>query len=489
MSNIGSPVPGRCAERAGDGPCDRIKSSRCGLEGRGKLHKQPIRPDKEKAQMRSTRLIAALAAASAVLMLAATGASARPLGHRHSAARSKCRIDLIAEPHRITSGESVQVFGRLICAGSATEGQTVTIYGQSVESPGYKVLATPTTAAGGYYSFVQSDVTSDSFFYASALGATSATRKVLVAPVVMLKGPSESLTLYTGFRGRVTFEGSVPATDAGATLALQRENATSSEEWHVIQRGTVGAGGVYSITHVFVAPGDANLRVVVRPHSRFSVRGISNTLSYGISQKENPSLTINTSAYSIPYGSPVALSGVLAAGAGKTVTLQARTHGGSLAPVATTTAGSGGEYKFVVTPLQNTAYKATGGGLSSTILFEGVKYVLSAGASASTVQSGQPLTFAGTVTPGTEGVIYLERENAFGGGFHVVDVGTVLPGGRYSITDNIFGAGKAVFRVKAPGNPDNQQTASTTFPVEITPAPPSSLKPATQPKVPSEGTV
>jgi hypothetical protein len=449
--------------------------------------------------MRSSRLLAALAAASALLMLAASGASARPLGRRHEGSvTGKCRISLFAEPHMITSGESVQVFGVLHCAGaaaSATEGQTVTIYGQTVESPGLKVLGEATTVAGGYYSFVQTDVTTNTDLYASSLGARSATKKILVAPVVTVKGPSETAPLFTGFRSRVTFEGSVAPEDTGAELVLQREDATSTEEWHVIQRGTVGSGGAYSITHVFAAPGDANLRVIVRPdrflrrHRAFSIRGVSNTLSYVISQRENPSLTINTTSYSIPYGSPVTLSGNLAVGAGKTVTLQSRTTGGStFAPLATTTTGTGGEYKFVLTPPQTTLYKVTDGSVTSTILVEGVKYVLTAGISATTVQSGQPLTFAGAITPGTEDVVYLERENSVGGGFHVVDVASVLANGTYSITDTVFGSGKAVFRVKAPGNPDNQQTSSTTFPVEITSASPSALKPAAQPRVPSEGT-
>ena len=440
--------------------------------------------------MRSIKLTAAIAAALTLLMLAATGASARPLGHKHEGAASKCRIDLFAEPHTITSGESVEVFGQLRCPGGSTEGQTVTVYGRSVGSPAFKVLGTPTTAAGGFYSLVQSDVTTDSSFYASALGARSATRNVRVAPVVTLKGVSETVPLFTGFRNRATFTGAVNPADAGAELVLQRENATSSEEWNAIQFGTVGEGGLYSITHTFEVPGDANIRVVVRPHGKFSVRGISNTLSYGISQKQNPSLTILTTSYSVPYGSPVTLSGILAAGAGKTVTLQARTFGKEFAPVTTTTTTTGGDYSFIVTPLQNTRYRVTGGGLKSAVLFEGVKYILTVGASAKTVQAGQPLRFAGTVTPGTVGkLVYLERENSSGGGFHVVDGGSVEPGGTYSITDYIFGSGKAVFRVRIPGDPDNQQASSETFPIEVTPAPPSSLKPAAQPKVPSEGTV
>jgi hypothetical protein len=398
----------------------------------------------------------------------------------------------------------VEVFGQLLSCPSATEGQTVTVYGHSVGSPGLKVVGTTTTTAGGFYSLVQSDLTTDSFFYASALGARSATKTVRVAPVVTLSGPSEKLTLFTGFSNRVTFTGTVsPATgaanpaDAGAELALQRENATSNEEWHTIQLGTVGPGGIYAITHTFVAPGDANIRIVVRRHGKFSVRGISNTLSYGISQKEHPDLTINTEpSYSVAYGSSVTLSGTLAAGAGKTVTLESHTFGGSFAPVATTTTTTGGAYKFVVTPLENTAYQVTDGAVKSAVLFEGVKYILTAGTPDKTVQSGQPLTFEGTVTPGVSGkVVYLERENGSGGGFHVVDVGTVVAGatpsspGTYSITDYIFGSGKAVFRVKVPGDPGNQQVASEPFPVEVTPAAPGSLKPVVQPRVPSEGTV
>jgi hypothetical protein len=447
--------------------------------------------------MRSIKLTAAIAAAAALLTLAAAGASARPLAHKHAGASGNCRIELFAEPHLITSGETVAVFGQLRCGAGSNEGQAVTVYGRSGDSPALTILGTPTTGAGGFYSLEQKDVTSDSFYYASALGVHSATRVVRVEPVVTLGGPPETLTLFTGFRDRVTFTGTVSPADAGAQMVLQRENATSNEEWHPIQLGVVGPGGVYAFTHRFVRPGDANIRVLVRRHGELTVRGVSNTLSYGISQRENPGLTINTEpSYSIPYGSPITLSGILASGAGTTVTLQARTRGNEFATVTTAPTGAGGAYKFVTTPLQNTAYRVTAGVVKSAVLFEGVKYILTAGISATTIQAGQPLTFEGTVTPGTEGkTVYLERENNLGGDFHVVDVATVIPGkthsepGTYSITDHIFGAGKAVFRVKVPGDPDNQQTSSAPFTVEVTPASPGALKPAAQPKGPSEGTV
>ena len=172
------------------------------------------------------------------------------------------------------------------------------------------------------------------------------------------------------------------------------------------------------------------------------------------------------------------------------MTLLAHTFGKAFEPVTSTTASAGGEYKFVQTPLQNTSYQVTGGGLHSAVLFEGVKYLLTAGVSATTVQSGQSVTFAGTVTPGNVGkVVYLERANPFGGGYHVVDAGSVISGGTYSITHFVFGVGKAVFRVKVPGDPDNQATSSTPFTIEVTPAPPGSLKPVAQPKQPREGQV
>jgi len=102
--------------------------------------------------------------------------------------------------------------------------------------------------------------------------------------------------------------------------------------------------------------------------------------------------------------------------------------------VAEATTNGSGAYSFVQKPLQNTTYEVASDTTKSAILVEGVKYVLTAGASATTIQAGQPLTVSGTVTPGQVGkVVYLERENAFGGGFHVADVGTVSAGSTYAV--------------------------------------------------------
>jgi hypothetical protein len=448
-------------------------------------------PDhKEKAHMRSIKLTAAIAAAATFLALAAAGASALPHLHRGRLGSGKCHISLFAEPHMITSGESVGIFGQLLCLGRPTEGQPVTVYEHTAGSPGITIAGTPTTGEGGFYSLPLSDVTNDGSFYASALTVHSATKVVRVEPVVTLKGPPEPDTLFTGHPSRVTFEGTVNPADEGALLVLQREAATADEEWHPIELSRVGPGGVYSITHTFIAPGDANIRVLVPRHGRFSVRGVSNTLSYVISQRENPNLTINTTDYQTPDGSPVTLSGTLAAGQGKTVTLQERTRGNEFATLTTGTTGSGGTYQFSVTPPQNIAYRVIGAGVQSAVLFQGVKFILTPNPPPTTVEAGQPMTLTGTVTPAIAGkTVYLERENKVGGGYHVVDVGSVLSNGTYSITDYLFGVGDAVLRVKVPGNPEYLQISSAPFTVDVTAAPAGSLKPSAQPKVPNEGTV
>ncbi len=132
----------------------------------------------------------------------------------------------------------------------------------------------------------------------------------------------------------MTFTGTVnPATDAGARVILQRQNALTGNEWHRIGIGQVQAGGSYSITHTFRVPGDANIRVLVRSDG-LNIPSPSNILEYEISQAQNPNLTINASADPITFGQTVTISGVLAGGNNMPVTLLARTDQTRFSPVA-----------------------------------------------------------------------------------------------------------------------------------------------------------
>ena len=129
-------------------------------------------------------------------------------------------------------------------------------------------------------------------------------------------------------------------------------------------------------------------------------------------------------------------------------------------------------------------------GKSSAVLYEGVKDVLTAQVSATTVGAGQSLTFAGAVAPDHTGhVIYLERQNTTGGDFHVVQVARLKVGSAYSIAHTVYEPGVKVFRVKIPGGPENEGAASTPFTITVTPAPAAALLPEAPANstLPSEG--
>jgi hypothetical protein len=88
------------------------------------------------------------------------------------------------------------------------------------------------------------------------------------------------------------------------------------------------------------------------------------------------------------------------------------------------------------------------------------------------------VTFSGTVAPDHTGhVIYLERQNAHGSGFHVVQVAFVGAGSTSSIVHRLYDPGVKVLRVFIPGGPENQGAASPPFAIAVTPAPPSTLVP------------
>jgi hypothetical protein len=438
------------------------------------------------------------AAASAHRTAAATR-NARAHLRRHigqGGSPTGCRLTLASAERKVTNGEAPQLFGRLRCRLGSEAGQSVTLYGRPIGGTA-TALASASTETGGYYTVIPPAPSTETLYYAVAAGAVSPPRLVDVAPEVTLRGPPEGTTLLTGVRNRVLFSGTVIPADVGAEVVLQREQSVGPENWHAIQRARVEAGGFYAFVHVFRIPGDANIRVIVRPHRRFPVFGASSPISYVVSQAQNPLLTLSPmlaggAGDPILFSQSITLEGVLAGGSGKLVTLFARNVGGSFSMRGTTTADADGHFSFFQTPEENTAYRVSGAGRSSAVVFEGVKYVLTATASASSAHAGQAVTFSGTVTPYRAGhVVYLERQNASGDGYHVVDVATLTPGpgatGAYSIPHVVFGAGKQVFRVKVPGDPANEGAASMPFAVEVTPGPAAALRPPPPGTLPGEG--
>ncbi|HEV3320144.1 MAG TPA: hypothetical protein VG053_10550 [Solirubrobacteraceae bacterium] len=441
--------------------------------------------------MRSFRLAPAIVAVVSLLALAPAGAAAR----KHPSPGGRCAVNLNVAPRQITAGDSVVAFGRLRCTRrvSAT-GQTVQLFEHSSGTPGYTLVQSTTTDARGFYELTQSGVQTDSSFYVRAHRAQSGRRQVRVAAQVTLVGPPEGTQLLTGRPNKVTFTGTVSPADAGARVILQRQNAITGNEWRRIDRGTVEPNGTFSIVHTFIVPGDANLRVIVRSGG-VNIPSPSNVLTYEISQAQNPQLTISASSDPISFGQSVTISGVAAGVSSGPVTLLARTvRQRGFAPVAQVSTDSSGAYTFPAqSPVNSTFYEVTTANppcpqphgqlcrtsaSRSAVLYEGVRDVLTAAVSQSTIQAGQTLTFTGTVAPDHTGhIIYLERQNVGNGNFHVVEVATVGAGSTYSIAHTVYAPGTKVFRVRIPGGPENEGAASAPFTIQVTPAPASSLPP------------
>ena len=427
--------------------------------------------------MRLYKFGPALLAATSLLALAPVAASA----HKHPSPRGRCAINIRVAPRLITAGEQVEVKGRLECLPLASAGgQAVTLYEYVAGTAGYVPVQSTTTDTSGVYEFKPPALSANTSFYVRSHGAQSGRKKARVAVQVTLTGPPEGTQIETGAPNKQTFSGTVSPADVGARVILQRQNAVTGDEWHRIGFSQVETGGNYTITHTFRVPGDASIRVLVRS-DRINSPSASTPLEYEISQAQNPSLTIVSSADPITYGQSVTISGVLAgATTPQTVTLLSRTvHQRGFAPIAEVSTGADGAYSFPAqTPVNSTLYRVQGAGQKSAVLYEGVKDVLTAEVSPTTVQAGEALTFKGTVTPDQTGhIIYLERQNAAGTAFHVVQVGHVLPGSVYSIVHQVYVPGSKIFRVDIPGGPDNGRAVSQLFTVQVNPAPPSALTP------------
>lgn len=425
----------------------------------------------------------ALACACATALALATLAPAGAQAHKHRSPSGRCAININVAPRQITVGDSLVVFGRLRCTGVSRSGQTVRLFERSAGSGGFTLVQSTSTEALGFYELTVTGVQANSVFYVSSHGAASGHSSVRTFADVTLSGPPEGSQLLTGKGNRVTFTGTVSPADEGARVVLQRQNAATGNEWHRIDSGFVGGGGAFTITHAFRVPGDANLRVLVRSQGRNSASQ-SNVLSYEISQAQNPQLTIAASADPIAFGQSVTISGTDAAGTGQPVMLLAHTARQSgFAPVAQVSTGMGGSYTFPAqSPVNSTYYEVKGGRHEhSAVLYEGVKDVLEAKVSQSTIAAGGSLTFSGTVSPDHTGhVIYLERQNASGNGFHVVEISTVQGGSSFSITHTVYDSGSKLFRVSIPGGPDNGGASSPPFAITVTPA----ALPALMPEAP-----
>jgi len=412
--------------------------------------------------------LGALGILGCLLALAPAAAQAR----KHPSPNGRHGISIAVSDNPVSAGDQLAIFGRL--RGPNNGNRVVVLWHRINPRPFFTPVQKTTTDANGFYAFLrpQGVVNTNRNWYVKSLGARSRTLHERVFSLVTLSGPPDGSNLQTGPAHKVTFTGTVSPFAVGDRVILQRQNADNGNGWHRIDRTRVRPGGTYTFNHTFRVPGDANIRVLVRA-TRRNIASVSNVLGYEISQAQNPALTLTSSADPITIGQSTTLSGTLQGGGGQTVNLFAKTKGGQFQQVATTVADSSGNYSFVQVPLHNTLYQAQGAGKKSAQLFEGVRFLLTASEAPSTVSSGDQVTFSGTVSPDATGhVIYLQRQNPSGNGFHTVQVANVGSGSVYSISRRLFVPGTKVFRVFIPGGPLNQGAASQTFTITVNPASP-----------------
>ena len=141
--------------------------------------------------------------------------------------------------------------------------------------------------------------------------------------------------------------------------------------------------------------------------------------------------------------------------------------------MAQATANENGEYAFPPQgPVNSTYYRVKAAGRVSAALFEGVRYVLSAEVSKTTVKEGEAVTFSGSVAPTPsqpDHVIFIERQPPGGGKFHVVHVGFLDAESKFSIAYQPYATGALVFRVRVTGGPANGSVLSPPFTLDVTP--------------------
>jgi len=392
-----------------------------------------------------------------------------------------CSITIVPGARRVSAGETVQITGTVTCpTGLAASSAKVSVYeGQAGPlARSLAPVATAAVAADGSYSFTSAALEANTLFRVH-VGRRGAHVVVKVAPHVTLGlvQPSaqptaldagSSLGSSAARRSRVTFGGTVDPYEAGDQVALQVSYA-SAARWRTIAYGRVAVDGSYSIAHRFRTPGATLLRAVTHA-GKHKVAAVSEVVSYEAAQPQNPQLTIGASADPLTSGEQVTIAGVAAGAPGQTVTLLARTPGNPIATVATATTDGEGKYTFTDTPLQNTYYRVSGAGSSSTTLFEGVRPALAADEAPSTVKAGQQVVFSGSLPAlaGTTRTVNLERQGTFSVGYRTLASASTSSASSYAITYVFARPGSYTMRIGVPGDGLNLATAGEPFTIVVT---------------------
>jgi hypothetical protein len=407
---------------------------------------------------------------AALVALAVPGVGTAAPKHNHG-------LTINATPNPILAGEGVLIYGQL--NDPPVGRQTIILYHHIAGIPGYRRVATATTLPNGFYEFTRAEgvvLTNRSWFVREdgARHIHSRTIRERVESLVSLSASQASQLTNKP----VVFTGHVTPTHAFEPVYLQAM-AGAANDWHTLKVGLLGPGSNYAITYRFRVPGVYAVRVVFRGDLR-NVRGESDPVAVTIQQAQKAGFTIDSSNPIITDGQTVTISGVLDQPGTTTlepstpVTLFARPVGGTFKPIADTTTGSDGSYRFTEMPQSNTIYQVRttfAPHRDTASLYQGVRDVLALTPSATKAIVGQKLTFDGTVLPDKAGdVVYLQRLGA-DGDWHTVELGIVKGNSSFTFSWTFGNLGTQVFRARIPGDPLNVGGASPQVKITVT-APP-----------------
>lgn len=420
-------------------------------------------------------VLASLLAAALVAVIPATGGAAPK--HNHG-------LTINATPNPIDSGDPVLIYGQLNTTSPGN--RPILLYHRVGPARHFSLVGSTQTNAQGFYEFTRADgvvTTNRSWFVRGPSNTHSRTVNERVRAEVSISASTNSADT----NHRVVFTGHVEPNHAGERVYLQAQQGANGDDWRTIDSGRLGPGSNYSISHRFLQPGERDLRVVFKGDQR-NIRSASDTVTVTVSQTQNPSFTITTSAQNIDENTPVTISGVLSKSGtatpdpGQTVQLWHRDGGGPYEELASTTTDANGAYRFTDRPIHNQVYQArtvTSPKRHTAQLFEGVRDVVTISPTGPTnAVVGQKITFTGSVSPDKAGhVIYLQRLGA-DGDWHTVKESRISHGSTYSISWTFGSAGTKVFRTRVPGGEVNASGHSPAVTVVVTLPPVATLPPA-----------
>lgn len=415
-------------------------------------------------------------------------------GIANAAPRHNHGLTINATPNPVIAGDAVLIYGRL--EGSNPGGQKIVLYHRVNPASQFTIVSITTTAPTGFYEFsrLPEVVESDRSWFVRAplLPGNIHSRAMHERVWATISLTARTLTADTNHQ--IVFTGHVDPNHAGERVFLQEQGGLSGDDWTTLKSGRLGSGSSFAIPYTFRVPGTREMRVAFRGDDR-NMRTVSDAVTVTLQQTEKPDFTISSSAPIIPEGSSATISGVLSLPGTTTpdpnvsVTLWQRegplTPGHVFTPAgAPVLTGRDGRYSFTVTPQHNTEYLVRTTYVpparrQSSVLFEGVRDIVTINASSNTSAVGQSVTFSGGVTPDKAGhLIELQRLGA-DGDFHTVASHRVDVSSAYTFVWTFGSPGPKTFRVHIPGGPENVGVNSASEVITVALPPVSTLPSAT----------